>query len=185
MRTDIRTLQQELGTTAIYVTHDQVEAMTMADRIMLMNAGRIEQIGAPLDLYDHPGSKFVAGFVGSPPINLIDGEINSGPASTFISDGIFVELPEGHWPAGQATLGIRPEDMSIAKSRGGGNALGTVGNIECTGDRSIIEVKLAGGRLNVSSLERWNLMSGSEIDLDIDVDKCHFFGRDGALITSE
>lgn len=183
MRTDIRTLQQELGTTAIYVTHDQVEAMTMADRIMLLNAGRIEQIGAPLDLYDHPDSQFVAGFVGSPPINLIKGVISSAPKPAFSSEGILVELPEGQWPSGPATLGIRPEDMSIATSGESANALGTVGNIECTGDRSIVEVKLTGGNLNVSSLERWNLVSGSQIDLNIDVGKCHFFGMDGTLIT--
>ena len=194
MRTDIRTLQQELGTTAIYVTHDQVEAMTMADRIMLMNAGTIEQIGVPLDLYDYPVSKFVAGFVGSPPINLIEGEIISVPSSAnensgssitaFKSEGVQVEFPEGEWPSGAVTLGIRPEDISIANSGENANALGTVGNIECTGERSIIEVKLAGNSLNVSSLERWSLESGVEINLNIDAGKCHLFGADGALVTS-
>jgi ABC-type sugar transport system ATPase subunit len=184
MRADIRTLQQELGTTAIYVTHDQVEAMTMADRIILMNAGKIEQFGAPLELYDHPTSAFVAGFVGSPPINLIKGEIVTGSDAAFVSTGIHVRLPDNKWPSGAATMGIRPEDIRIASASQQAEAHGQIGIVECTGDRTIFEVRIADTKMSVVSTERIDLPKGSEIDLQIAWQKCLFFRADGQKLAA-
>lgn len=182
MRSDIRNLQQELGITAIYVTHDQIEAMTMADRIMLMNEGKIEQFDAPLALYDRPTSEFVAGFVGSPPINLIKGKIVSSPYAAFVSDGIFMKLPENKWPLGEATLGIRPEDIKITNNEKDADLTGAVDMIECTGDRTVIDVKLSENTLSITSTERLGLTLGSKLNLMIDHDRCRFFKTNGQLL---
>jgi len=114
LRAEIVNLQKRLETTTIFVTHDQVEAMTMGDRIAVMNAGRIEQIGTPLEIYDRPASLFVAGFVGSPPMNLIPGEVVRGDTGTRFRAGsldIPIEARPGH-----ATLGVRPQHLRIAEA---------------------------------------------------------------------
>jgi multiple sugar transport system ATP-binding protein len=111
MRTEIKELHQRLRTTTVYVTHDQIEAMTMADKIVVMNGGRVEQIGAPLDLYDRPANLFVAGFIGSPSINLIEGRLADGVFLT--AGGRTLPLPPGA-PAtheGAVIYGIRPEHV--------------------------------------------------------------------------
>ena len=110
MRTEIKSLQKKLGITTILVTHDQVEATTMADRIICMRAGRIEQIGAPNDLYHRPSSLFVAGFIGSPPINLVVGRAENGQ---FAAGSVALPV-EG--AAGDVTVGLRPEHLSFGKS---------------------------------------------------------------------
>jgi inositol-phosphate transport system ATP-binding protein len=110
MRTEIKSLQKKLGITTILVTHDQVEATTMADRIICMRAGRIEQIGAPNDLYHRPSSLFVAGFIGSPPINLVVGRAENGH---FAAGSVALPV-EG--AAGDVTVGLRPEHLSFGKS---------------------------------------------------------------------
>jgi sn-glycerol 3-phosphate transport system ATP-binding protein len=109
-RVEIRALQQRLATTAIYVTHDQLEAMTLADKLVVMNAGRIEQIGPPTEVYAHPATVFVAGFIGSPPMNLLPGV--TGPEGTALENGARV-CTEAR-PAGEVTVGIRPEDLHRA-----------------------------------------------------------------------
>lgn len=186
MRADIRNLQQELGTTTIYVTHDQVEAMTMADRIILMNNGKIEQFGAPLDLYDQPASAFAAGFVGSPPINLINGEILSDPESgaqpAFVAEGIRVALPVGRWPAGKATMGVRPDDVHMVSGDQTPDALGVVGSVECTGERTNVEIRLPKLNLNLSTVERLSISKEAELAIAIDADKCHFFRENTRLL---
>jgi sn-glycerol 3-phosphate transport system ATP-binding protein len=107
MRAEIRTLQRRLGTTSIYVTHDQQEAMTMADTLLVLNKGRVEQMGAPLDVYRRPASTFVASFIGSPPMNLVPARIEGGAVrlgGTTLATGV-------QRPAGEVTLGFRPEDL--------------------------------------------------------------------------
>ncbi len=107
MRAEIRTLQRRLGTTSIYVTHDQQEAMTMADTLLVLNNGRVEQMGAPLDIYRRPASTFVASFIGSPPMNLVPARIDGGAVrlgATTLATGV----PR---PPGEVTLGFRPEDL--------------------------------------------------------------------------
>ena len=111
MRGEIKSLHQRLGVTTVYVTHDQVEAMTMADKIVVMNAGRVEQIGAPLDLYDRPINQFVAGFIGSPSMNFITGTITAGG---FTAAGATLPLPAGTTNIGtKAVYGIRPEHLTL------------------------------------------------------------------------
>jgi multiple sugar transport system ATP-binding protein len=111
MRGEIKGLHQRLGVTTVYVTHDQIEAMTMADRIVVMNGGKVEQVGAPLDLYDRPANLFVAGFIGSPAMNMIEGEIT---ADGFRAGGVTLPLPPGIAARGRAICGIRPEHLVLA-----------------------------------------------------------------------
>ncbi|MDB5918331.1 MAG: sugar transporter ATP-binding protein [Massilia sp.] len=154
MRIELAHLHQQLKTTMIYVTHDQVEAMTMGDQIVVFNGGRIEQAGTPLELYRRPANRFVAGFLGSPRMNFIDGRIvgsQAGPA------GLNLQLPGGEVvsvaacaPAaavGQAaTLGVRPEHIVLetAPTAGANSVPGTVALVEHLGDAMIVHVRLAG-----------------------------------------
>src|SRR5689334_667191 len=116
MRVELKRLQQELGTTSIYVTHDQVEAMTLADRLVVMNAGNVDQIGPPLDLYERPATVFVAGFIGSPAMNLVAGRLD--PDGVAIGDLVLARDGTAGEPAGQAgrpvTIGLRPEHLALA-----------------------------------------------------------------------
>ena len=117
MRAEIKILHQRVGTTSIYVTHDQIEAMTLADRIVVLNAGRIEQVGTPLELYRNPANLFVAGFIGSPAMNFLDAVIRRrGAAVAELADGSTVALPEGTGVAeGQeVVIGLRPENLALA-----------------------------------------------------------------------
>jgi len=161
MRVEISRLHQELKTTMIYVTHDQVEAMTLGQRIAVFNAGRIEQVGTPHDLYNHPANLFVAGFLGTPKMNFIAGEVvavSAQRASVLLPGGAIVDVDAGPPHAGRAaqgdrvTLGVRAEHLSIA---GAGQAdhhadhrantidVG-VGHVEYLGDQSIVYATLAG-----------------------------------------
>lgn len=140
-RVEIRTLQRQLGVTTLYVTHDQVEAMTMADRIVVMDGGRIRQIGTPMDVYSNPNSVFVASFLGAPPTNCIAGEVvmREG-ASRFLAPAMCVPLPAGARP-GPATLGIRPESLSLARQSSDDIHLqGVVRFVEALGAESLIDV---------------------------------------------
>ena len=114
MRTEIKELHQRLKTTTIYVTHDQVEAMTMADKIVVMQAGRIEQVGAPLDLFDRPANVFVAGFIGSPSMNILKGKVSGGAVDV---SGVRLPMPAGAKASdGQEVLyGIRPEHLELSE----------------------------------------------------------------------
>jgi multiple sugar transport system ATP-binding protein len=127
MRREIAMIHRQLGATTIYVTHDQVEAMTLGDRIVVLDAGHVQQIGAPLELYDHPANRFVAAFIGSPPMNLIDGELAVAPGGS--SDGTVFRSVDGalrtpvggaagavakSWTGKPVILGIRPEHVVIS-----------------------------------------------------------------------
>ena len=145
MRTEIKALHQRLQTTSIYVTHDQIEAMTMADRIVVMNGGRVEQIGAPLDLYDRPANLFVAGFLGSPSMNFIKGHLRRLGGRAFVEVEGGVRLPVS--PATAAAenqpviCGVRPEHMAIADE---GGVPATVEVVEPTGPNIEVFLSLAG-----------------------------------------
>ncbi|MCE0504073.1 MULTISPECIES: sn-glycerol-3-phosphate ABC transporter ATP-binding protein UgpC [unclassified Roseivivax] len=122
MRLEIRQLQRELGVTSLYVTHDQVEAMTMADRMIVMNAGHADQIGAPLEVYSNPATEFVAGFIGSPPTNFFEA-------------------------GGRGRIGVRPEHLSIVEGAGAGQLGATVANAEPLGAETLVHVRLENGSL--------------------------------------
>ncbi|MEI6098667.1 MAG: ABC transporter ATP-binding protein [Alphaproteobacteria bacterium] len=160
MRQEITELHQSLKTTMIYVTHDQVEAMTMADKIVVLNAGRIEQVGPPLDLYDHPANTFVAGFIGSPKMNLIEG----AEAAKY----------------GAKTIGIRPEHIDIAP---GGGWAGVVGLSEHLGSDTFLKVKTDQvGTVTVRAGGEVMLRHGDRIELRPQLGKLHRFGADGKVI---
>ncbi|UWR22599.1 ABC transporter ATP-binding protein [Sulfitobacter sp. S190] len=141
MRIEIKALQRRLGVTSIYVTHDQVEAMTMADRIIVMNAGKVEQIGTPAEVYHSPASTFVASFMGAPPMNLMEANVKGGVV--FLNGE---EFAKGNWPDGPATLGIRPEDLWIDPE---GPLSIDVGIIEELGAHRLLHGKLGQDELTV------------------------------------
>jgi multiple sugar transport system ATP-binding protein len=178
MRTEIKGLHQRLKTTTVYVTHDQVEAMTMADKIVVMNGGVVEQVGAPLDLYDRPANVFVAGFIGSPAMNLIQGKL---VADRFIADAsASCSLPvHGHLAGkavGEVIYGIRPEHFLLAEEGEGGLAA-TVQLIEPTGAETQVLMDIAGVTLTGVFRERIAARPGQSIFLKPDLTKVHVFDR--------
>ncbi len=169
MRAELKHLQKELATTTIYVTHDQVEAMTLADRIVILNDARIQQIGAPAEIYARPANVFVAGFIGSPPMNLIAGEIK---------DGIFVHATgslkvEGE-PDGAVTLGIRPEDISLVATDKA-DLEGKVYSSELLGDCTLINAHI-GKTLIAAKVRPEDVREiNTPVSVGIDHSKLHFF----------
>jgi len=160
MRMEIKSLQRELGVTSLYVTHDQVEAMTMADRVVVMNAGVAEQIGPPLDVYRNPASLFVAGFIGSPPMNFIDPSL----------------LPD-RAPAGAKTLGIRPEHCALAPAETA-NMNGTVAFCEALGADTLVHVRMADGSLLIVRSDGDPINAGEAVGVTLE--QSGIFGFDAA-----
>ena len=178
MRAEIRELHQRLGATTVYVTHDQIEAMTMADKIVVMRDGHIEQIGHPLELYDRPANRFVAGFIGSPAMNFIEGQVDASGTDRFIaSDGTAIPVSArlGILKRSPAVLAIRPEDLSIVAENTPGAFPGMVSVVETTGPETIVIANSCGTRLSVVIKERSRLKLGEKVWLSADVSKLHFF----------
>jgi multiple sugar transport system ATP-binding protein len=174
MRSEIKQLHQRLKTTTIYVTHDQIEAMTMADRIVVMRDGFVEQIGSPLDLYDRPANLFVAGFIGSPAMNLIRGQVStSGPLELIADGGGRLPLPEAASleRGAQIIYGIRPEHLTI----GQGPATAEVVLVEPTGAEIQITTKFGADHLVATVRERLDLRAGDQIVIAPDLSKLHLF----------
>jgi len=144
MRAELKRMQHDLGTTTIYVTHDQIEAMTLAHRVAIMNEGVLQQLGTPRQVYDEPATLFVAGFMGSPPMNFIHGDID---ANKFISSGISIAI-DGAIVSGGAVLGFRPEVASIAPA-GAGIFDAKVFTVEQTGEYTLVTVLLGEITLSV------------------------------------
>jgi multiple sugar transport system ATP-binding protein len=175
MRTEIRELHQRLQTTTIYVTHDQIEAMTMADKIVVLNAGNVEQIGSPLDLYDRPRNRFVAAFIGSPSMNMIDGtmtddgtRVQIGPAEVAVPEAAGVQ-------AGRAvTLGIRPEHLRLADA----GIPATIRVVEPTGSEIHVVLEFDGREITALFRERHAFRSGDSVHLEADRDHLHLFDRE-------
>ena len=176
MRIEIKELHQRLGTTIVYVTHDQVEAMTMADKIVVMRDGRVEQIGSPLDLYDNPTNTFVAGFIGSPSMNFVHGKIASeGGSYIFLSDsGLKLPLPQTAAVDGQAvTYGVRPELVQI----GDGGVEMEVVAVEPTGSETQIFARSGKDTIDALVRDRINARPGSKLGFMINPDDVHLFDR--------
>src|SRR4051812_1888494 len=151
MRVEIAKLHNELGNTMIYVTHDQVEAMTMADKIVVLSAGNIEQVGAPLDLYNNPRNKFVAGFLGSPKMNFVEGTVASLEGNPTVNvGGTMVKLTRplpGYGVKDKVTFGVRPEHLSITDNGGAKFADVRVDLVEQLGDTTMLYAATQGGQL--------------------------------------
>ncbi|SFA77609.1 carbohydrate ABC transporter ATP-binding protein, CUT1 family [Poseidonocella pacifica] len=176
MRIEIKELHQRLGTTIVYVTHDQIEAMTMADKIVVMRDGRVEQIGSPLDLYDNPDNVFVAGFIGSPSMNFVHGKIATEEGvRVFVSDsGLKLPLPETTARDGQEiTYGIRPEHIQI----GPGGVEMDVVVVEPTGSETQIFAKAGKDLIDALVKERINARPGSKLGFVINPADVHLFDR--------
>jgi multiple sugar transport system ATP-binding protein len=167
MRGEIKSLHQRLGVTTLYVTHDQIEAMTMADKIVVMNAGKVEQIGVPLDLYDRPANLFVAGFIGSPSMNFISGQITP---DGFTAAGITLPLPPGLAP-GKATYGIRPEHFELSPA----GVAATVLLVEPMGSETQVTMMLGEHQVIGVFRERVKARPGETIMVRPDPASVHLF----------
>jgi multiple sugar transport system ATP-binding protein len=171
MRAEIKELHQRLATTTVYVTHDQIEAMTMADKIVVMNGGNVEQIGAPLELYDHPLNLFVAGFIGSPAMNFLKGRIAGGAFQS--EDGTTLPLPSG--PDGSdgkpVVYGVRPEHFMLSPQ----GLPATVHVIEPTGSETQVMAEFAGSPVICAFRERVSARPGETIRMAPDPALVHVF----------
>jgi len=178
MRTEIKELHQRLKTTTVYVTHDQIEAMTMADKIVVMHDGIVEQIGAPLDLYDKPANVFVAGFIGSPAMNFLKGKLSINGTGTFVGPQ-GVRLPIGNPPAEangtEVIYGIRPEHFTLAGDGSGDGAEAEIIVIEPTGSETQVFANLGGEEVVAVFRERHQFKPGEKIRLRPDPQYVHLF----------
>ncbi len=171
MRTEIKEMHQRLKTTTVYVTHDQIEAMTMADKIVVMKDGVIEQAGSPLELYDRPQNVFVAGFIGSPSMNFIQGAMT--PEGFRTTDGI--NLPVGNRAEGATTYGIRPEHFKLDPN---GIEVEVI-VLEPTGSETSVLARLGTQQITGIFRERINAEPGSKLRITPDLSLVHLFGGNG------
>ena len=178
MRSEIRELHQRLSTTTIYVTHDQIEAMTMADRIVVMRDGHIAQVGAPLELYDRPANVFVAGFIGSPAMNLLPGVVRKeGGVPVVVVDGASLPLPDrpGLNEGRKVVFGIRPEHLDLT---GAGGMPARVVVVEPTGSETHVVLRLGERDLTAVFRERHAFVPGQQVHLTRQPGLIHIFDAD-------
>ena len=177
MRTEIKALQQRLHTTTIYVTHDQVEAMTMADRIFVMREGNFEQIGTPLGIYGKPRNTYVASFIGSPSMNLLKGTLRRNGDEVWVDTDGGTKLPLPGFIGGQQDkrvyYGIRPEHLTLAD--GSGALSGEITLVEPTGAETLVFLKMADDELRAMFGGHDEFRSGQRVSLDLDVNSVHLF----------
>ncbi len=187
MRVEIARLHSEIGATMIYVTHDQIEAMTLADRIVVLNHGVVEQVGAPLDLYEAPCNRFVAGFLGQPAMNFLDGTVTAGDdgvAIRFAGDGL-VRMPnlEGAEVGSSVSLGIRPDAVTLGEP-GKGHLNGRVAVVEHLGGATLIHVAVDGvaDLVTVEMHGHGNARIGERVALAIDAEASYAFDARGQAL---
>ena len=149
MRAEVKHLQQRLGATMIYVTHDQTEAMALGDRIAIMNKGNLEQLGAPMEVYNRPATLFAARFIGSPPMNLIEAEVTNGHLTA--AGDLKITAPEGLERGQKVIAGVRPEGLTVTTTEAGGPdaVRGRVVSREALGDETIYVVECEAGLMHV------------------------------------
>ncbi|MBO9124961.1 MULTISPECIES: ABC transporter ATP-binding protein [unclassified Rhizobium] len=177
MRVEIKELHQRLKTTTVYVTHDQIEAMTMANKIVVMRDGRVEQVGRPLDLYDFPANIFVAGFIGSPSMNFLQGKVatKDGQKVVVTEGGVALPVDNINVEDGRAvTYGIRPEHITI----GDGGVPVEVSVFEPTGSETLIFGRAGGAPIDALIRERIDAVPGKTMPFRIDPRKAHIFDRE-------
>jgi len=180
MRAEIKALHQRLKTTTVYVTHDQIEAMTMADRIVVMHDGRIEQIGAPLDLYDRPDNLFVAQFIGSPAMNVVNGTLRRSNGSAFVEaeGGTRWPLGAGAGTDGQpVVLGVRPEHLALSDTGSGVAVPGEVVVVEPTGAETELLVQVGKSQVTLVTSGRPMVNPGERIALAVEPGAAHLFDQ--------
>jgi multiple sugar transport system ATP-binding protein len=167
-RAQIKNLSHELAVTTIYVTHDQIEAMTLADRVVVMEKGIVQQVGSPTEIYDKPANTFVAGFIGSPAMNLLDGEISKG---VFSAEN--VTIPGLSAPDGKATLGFRAEDAKVSTSSGQISA--PIYTLELLGDATMVTVRIGGVIVSVKADKSFRADIGDTVSIHVPAHNCHLF----------
>ncbi|MEM6986886.1 MAG: sn-glycerol-3-phosphate ABC transporter ATP-binding protein UgpC [Pseudomonadota bacterium] len=168
-RAQIKNLSHELAVTTVYVTHDQIEAMTLADRVVVMNKGVVQQVGSPTDIYDNPANTFVAGFIGSPAMNLLNGEVSGGG---FAASGC--KMAGVQLNAGPVTLGFRAEDASIV-APGSGDIESPVYAMELLGDATMITVRIDGQLLAVKANKDYRAEMGQVVGIAVPEASRHWF----------
>ncbi|MGF1631223.1 MAG: ABC transporter ATP-binding protein [Kiloniellaceae bacterium] len=174
MRTEIKELHQRLRTTTVYVTHDQVEAMTMADKIVVLQDGRIEQIGAPLELFDRPANAFVAGFIGSPAMNLLKGKV-AGGGSVEVNGARLAVAGNPGVENGEAVLfGIRPEHLELAPE----GMPARIAVVEPTGSETLVFLRFGESEIVALFRERHDFKPGDTVHLRPRVDQVHLFNAE-------
>lgn len=176
-RAQIKNLQNTLATTTIYVTHDQIEAMTLADRVVVMNEGMVQQVGTPVDIYDKPQNTFVAGFIGSPAMNLIEGQLDNGQ---FVADGVTINgLSNSH--SGKVMLGFRAEDASITIESA--QVAAEVYSMELLGEATMVTMRVAGSLVSVKAEKDFRITIGHPVNIHVPASSCHLFdcGNDNRL----
>jgi multiple sugar transport system ATP-binding protein len=193
MRLEIKELRQRVPTTSVLVTHDQVEAMTLGDRIVVMKDGLVQQVGSPLELYRRPVNRFVASFIGSPAMNFIDANVTAQPAGfRLTADGVDLELPQRRFPrlgahAGRTvTIGVRPQHLRL----GGAAELehvalsGKLMVTEQLGDEQVLALRVGAGDIRVAGIDpELSLATGTRIDVAVPMDSLHLFdSASGAAI---
>ncbi|WP_136660750.1 sn-glycerol-3-phosphate ABC transporter ATP-binding protein UgpC [Nitratireductor sp. XY-223] len=186
MRLEIARLHNRIDATMIYVTHDQTEAMTLADRIVVFNAGRIEQIGTPIELYDNPANTFVAGFIGAPSMNFVSADVtqeNGVPAVRFGSTTVTADRHEIKAAPGPVTLGIRPEHLSMADN-GAADFEAKIEIIEKLGAESLIylQTEFSAEPVTMRVSPEYRLQPGDMAPVHIDRSKMHLFDPSGTVV---
>jgi len=170
-RAQIKNLSHELQVTTIYVTHDQIEAMTLADRVVVMNKGVVQQVGSPTEIYDHPANTFVASFIGSPAMNLMEGTLEGG---VFTANNVRIEGLRGDI-SGAVTLGFRAEDASVA---GAGALSAPIYSLELLGDATMVTVRAGGALVSIKAAKDFRATIGEPFSAVIPADICHLFSAE-------
>ncbi|QTN35063.1 ABC transporter ATP-binding protein [Cognatishimia activa] len=167
-RAQIKNLSHELAVTTIYVTHDQIEAMTLADRVVVMKQGVVQQVGSPTEIYDRPANAFVASFIGNPAMNLMDGAVEGG---TFKAEG--VEVKGLTAPDAKTTLGFRAEDAEVVGSGGQINA--PIYTMELLGEATMVSVRIGGSLVSVKADKNYRADIGDIVSIKVPMEHCHLF----------
>lgn len=170
-RAQIKNLSHELAVTTIYVTHDQIEAMTLADRVVVMKNGVVQQVGSPTEIYDRPANAFVASFIGNPAMNLMDGEVKGGTFTAAHTEIKGVDAPDG-----AVTLGFRAEDAEVVAKGGQINAL--VYTMELLGEATMVSVRIGGALISVKADKNYRAEIGDSVSIKVPIKICHLFQAD-------
>jgi multiple sugar transport system ATP-binding protein len=187
-RAEIARLHQRLGTTTVYVTHDQVEAMTMGQRIAVMSEARLQQVGSPQELYDHPDNRFVAGFIGSPSMNFLEVDVTrTGDAVQLKGDGIDIPLPDRYMAGFQRfsgdklTVGVRPEHLDVQVAPPSGSLSGNADVVEYLGNEELIHFSVGGHDIVALIGSEHRVKPGDDLTLNISLEKVHLFDPESTL----
>jgi multiple sugar transport system ATP-binding protein len=183
MRGELKRLQNRLGATTLYVTHDQAEATTMADRVAVLRDGVLQQLGTPDQIYDRPVNRFVATFIGSPPLSVVPGRLDPDRRSFAVDGGALLPLPDDLFgdaaEHGVVELGARPEDLRLVSPNGDGTIGGEVYVVEPTGAETLVEVMVGETVVSVRAPRGWDAAIGSPVGVAVDPRAACFFDTEG------